>query len=401
VSIAVPARSEILVMVAGCATTPFGRSNDGSTPRDWVRRVARDALEDAGIAAKDVDALVVASESDFFSLQLAPGALLVDEIGMVPCPVMRVEMGGASGSMAVRTALMQILSGVHRCVLVIGFEHAASHLSGDDVRLLYGLSFDAELEGMAGATAAGLYALSIGEHMRRFGTTETQLAMVSVKNHGNATANPDAHQPMAITVDDVLASRPVSTPYKLLDCSPISDGAAAIVLTDGSVAQNRSRLAVRVAGSGCASDYVRLGDRAEPFRFRSKVLSGRAAYAMAGISDPAREIDVAELYDAFSGAELQGIEALGLCGDGAAGRAMEAGEFARDSRLPVNLSGGLIGQGGPPGATGIMQVVTLTKLLQGRYWPQLQPKRDLRFGLADAHGGIATVSVTHVLERMD
>src|SRR6185436_12833374 len=132
------------------------------------------------------------------------------------------------------------------------------------------LSFDADVEGMAGASAASLYALSMAEHMRVFGTTEAQLAAVSVKNHGNATANPLAHKPMTIAVADVLASRAVSPPYKLLDCSLISDGAAALVLVAGDLPRERARPRVRISGSGCASDHVRLGDRSEPHRFRSK-----------------------------------------------------------------------------------------------------------------------------------
>lgn len=386
------------VVVAGCGATAFGAFRDASTPRDWVLRCARDAIDDAGIEPAQIDAVVVGSESDFFSLQLHPGAVLTDEIGLVPCPVVRVEAGGATGAAAVRMGFMHVRSGLYRCVLVIGFEHTASHLSGEDTRMLYGLSFDADVDGMAGATAASLYALSMGEHMRIYGTTEAQLAAVSVKNHGNAMANPGAHKPMAVTVADVLASRRISTPYKLLDCSIISDGAAAVVLTAGGTPQANSRPRVHVIGSGCASDHVRLGDRPEPHRFRSKERSGQAAFAMARIVQPALQIDVAEVYDAFTGAELQGLEALGLSAAGTAGAAAEAGDFDRDGRLPVNLSGGLIGQGGAPGATGIMQVVTLTRLLQRRYWPALQPVRPLRAALADAHGGIATVSVTHILE---
>ena len=389
------------VIVAGCAMIPFGRYNDGSTPRDWVRRVTQDAIAEAGIDPQDIEAVIIATESDFFSLQLCPGAVLVDEIGLVPRPVVRIEMGGASGAMAIRAGVMHILSGMYRNVLVIGFEQAASHLSGDDMRMLYGLSFDTDLEGMAGASAVSLYALSISEHMRVFGTTEAEMATVSVKNHGNAMFNPLAHKPIEITVDDVLNSRPVSTPYKLLDCSMISDGAGAVVLTDGRMRKTSDRARVRVAGCGCASDHVRLGDRAETFTFRSKIISAQQAYAMADISDPVHQIDVAEVYDAFTGAELQGIEALGLCKAGTAGKAMVSGAFRRDGPLPVNISGGLIGQGGPPGATGVVQIVTLTRLLQREYWPALQPKRELRFGVADAHAGVAAVSVTHVLERID
>lgn len=393
-------RKDIDVIVAGCAMTRFGRSDDGSAARDWVRRVAREAIADAGLEPQQIEAVVVATESDFFSLQLAPGALLVDEIGLVPCPVIRVEMGGASGAMAIRAGVMHILSGFHRSVLVIGYEQAASGLPVDDVRLLYGMSFDADLEGMAGAGAASLYALSIAEHMREFGTTEAQLAAVSVKNHGNAMHNPLAHKPMRITVDDVLNSRPVSSPYKLLDCSLVSDGAGAVVLTRDDVGSRSDRPRVRIAGCGCASDHVRIGDRPQAFAFQGKALSAREAYAMAGIADPAREVDVAEVYDAFTGAELQGIEALGLCEPGTAAKALVEGRFERDGGLPINLSGGLIGQGGAPGATGVAQIVSLTRLLQQRYWPALQPKRELRFALADAHSGVATVSVTHVLERL-
>lgn len=388
-------------LIAGGAILRFGWYRDGSGVRDWVRGVAAEAIAQSGIAPGDIDAVVVASESDHMSLQLSIGALLTDEIGLVPKPVMRVEMGGASGAIAVRAGLLHIWSGSAGCVLVVGFEHAASHLSADDVRQLYALSFDADIEGMAGIGAVQLYALSIREHMRRFATTEEQLAAVSVKNHGHACGNPFAHKPMRISVADVLASRPVSTPYKVLDCSMISDGAAALVMVAAERAPGTLRPRIRVAGAGSASDWVRLGDRPEPHRFAAKTLAAKAAYAMAGIADPARAVGAAEVYDAFTGAELQAIEALGLCAEGEAASRLAAGAFGRDGPLPVNLSGGLIGQGGAPGAVGIAQVVTLSRILEGAYWPDLQPPHMPRIAVADAHSGIATVNVVHVLERID
>lgn len=388
------------VLIAGTGMVPFRRYADGSTPRDWVRAAAGEAITGAGIEPDAIDAVVVGCESDHFSLQLAPGALVVDEIGLVPRPVMRVESGGGSGANALRAGILHILSGLYRCVLVVGFEHAASHLAGDDARALYALSFDADVDGMAGASAAALYALSFQDHMARFGSTMEQCAAVSVKNHGNALKNPLAHKPLALSIADVLASRPISTPYRLLDCSVISDGAAAVVLARADFASATGVPRVRIAGSGCAADHVRLGDRAEPGRFASKAAASRAAYAMAGIDDPSLAVDVAEVYDSFTGAELQGIEALGLCADGAAGPAMLGGAFGRDGRLPVNLSGGLLGQGGPPGAVGIAQAVAVTRLLRGTYWEGLQPARELRVGVIDSHGGIATVSIVHVLERL-
>lgn len=389
------------VFVAGGAMSRFGRRRDGSNSRDWVRDVVDAAFRDAGVSPEDIDALVIASETDFLTLQLVPGPLLVDELGLVPRPVMRVESGGASGGQAVRTGLMHIRSGLHCTVLVVGFEHAASHLAGDVVRMLYGLSFDADLEGFNGVTATALYALSIQDHIARYGTTAQQMAAVSVKNHGNALLNPNAHKPLRLSVDDVLASPMVSHPYRVLDCSLISDGASAVVLTSHRSLLRKERAGVRIVGSACASDHVRLGDRAVPGHFSSKQVASANAYRQAGIVRPEDEVAFAEVYDAYSGAELQGIEGLLLCANGSAGPATAAGAFSRGGPLPVNLSGGLIGQGGPPGATGIAQIVTLTQLLQHRYHEGLQPTTPRRFGVADAHAGVGTVSVVHVLERVD
>jgi acetyl-CoA C-acetyltransferase len=389
-------------LVAGGSVAPFRRYTDGSSWRDWVRRAASEALVDAELGIADIDAIVVASESDFLSMQVNPAPLIADDLGRAGVACLRVEGGGASGAQALRVAVMHILAGLYRRVLAVGFEQAASHLPGDTVRRIYGLSFDADIDGLAGVTAAELYALSISRHMAIHGTTELQMAIVSVKNHRNARSNPWAHMPMDLTTEMVLASPVISEPYKRLDCSALSDGAAALILCDPEAGPDRrDRPRVRVSGLGCASDFVRLGDRPEPHRFSAKERSAAAAYAMAGIADPSRQVDVLEVYDAFTGAEIQGLEALGVARPGTASRDMEEGRFNRDGPCPVNLSGGLIGQGGAPGAVGIAQAVTIARLLQGRYFPGLQPKALPRIGVADAHGGVCAVSVTHVFERLD
>ena len=387
-------------VVAGWGMMRFGRVDDGSTPRDWVRHVCGDALERAGLEPRDIDLVVIACESDHLTLQLSPSALLADEIGLVPKEAVRVESGGASGASAVRTGVIHLLSGRARRVLVCGFEHAASHLKSADVRLLLGLSFDADIEGWTGVATTNLYALSIQLHMRRLGTTRRQIAAVAVKNRGNALANPLAHRPGRISVEEVLASRCVSTPYNVLDCSPLSDGAAALILGCDDALPASGKPVVAITGSGCATDHVRIGDRPDPSRFASKALSVREACEQALIDDPANEIDVAEIYDAFAGAEIQGLEALQLAKEGHAAPALESGAFDADGHLPVNLSGGLIGQGGAPGAVGIAQVITTARVLSGDY-PVRPASRVPRRGLTDAHGGVATVSVTHVLERFD
>ncbi len=387
-------------IIAGAAMTPFGRFDDGSTFRDWIRTVSAEAIRDAAIDRSDIDSVIVASESDMLSAQVSPAALAVDEIGLQGASAVHVEMGGASGAAALREGFAQICAGIARHVLVVGFDQTASRLSRAGVQQVYGLSFDADIEGWQGVTTANLYALSFKMYCSRYSMPPECAAPVSVKNHGNAMHNPLAHKPMHLTVSEVADSAMISDPYRLLDCSMVSDAAAAVVLSRINPVALRGDM-VRIAGSGCGSDFVKLGDRPNPHKFSAKLRSAAAAYAMAGIRDPALQIDVVESYDAFSGAELQGLEALALAEPGCASQDLAKGKFCADGALPVNLSGGLIGQGGSPGATGIAQAVTMRRLLQGTYEARLQPKHALRRGIIDSHSGVCTVSVTHVLERVD
>jgi acetyl-CoA C-acetyltransferase len=386
-------------VVAGGAVAAFAHRRDGSTWRDRVRTVARSAIDSAGLEPADIDALVVATESDIVSLQVNPAPVVASEAGLAGAALMRVEGGGASGGLAVRAGVLHVLSGLHRRVLVVGFDDAASRLDGAGVGLVYSLSFDAESEGFAGVTAVALYALSISEHMQRHGTTEAQMAAVAVKNRNNALHNPFAHRPKALTVADVLASPMVSTPYKRLDCSPLSDGASAVVLARPEHLPCRQGGRARIIASASASDEARVGDRAERHRFAAKRAAAQLAYRQAGIAEPATAIDVAEVYDAFTGAEIQAVEALGLCREGQGGAAVAAGEHGAGGPLPVNLSGGLLGQGNAPGATGIAQLVTIARLLEGTYFADLQPAGSPRRGLADTHGGVAAVCTVHILQR--
>ena len=262
------------VFVIGGSAVRFARRRDGSAWRDWVREAGLGAIKDSCIEARDVDAVVVATESDVFSLQLAPAPVVAAELGLDECGTMRAESGGASGAAAIRTAHALVAGGLARCVLVVGFEAVASRLGGDDVRMLYGMSFDAEVEGFAGATPVALYALSMRMHMNRHGTTAEQLAAVAVRNRANACANPLAHKPMRIDAADVLASPVVASPYRRLDCSLLSDGAAAVVIAHPSRSPRVDRPRVRIAGSGAAADRPRLGDRARPRPLRSEGAGG-------------------------------------------------------------------------------------------------------------------------------
>ncbi|MCZ4346814.1 thiolase family protein [Devosia neptuniae] len=381
------------VIIAGGAMTPFNRRKDGSSWRDWARQAFEAALADANLERPDIDSLVVASESDFFTLQLNPASVLADDLALFGKPVMRVEGGGASGHLAVQAAVMQVLSGQAARVAVLGVEALAAHLPGATVSTLYGLSFDAWTDGMTGIDSTALYALSALAFQERTGASESDFAAVAVRNRDNACDNKFAHLPLEISVQDVLSSPMISAPYHRLDCSPLSDGAACLIVGRGVGLPHAGRDRARLVGMGAANDRVRLGERTDPGYFGAKQIAAARAIAAAGgaLSD----IDIAEVYDSYSGAQLQAIEALGLSDQLLADE--RAGRFAALGSLPVNLSGGLLGQGAPVGATGVAQVLTIARQLEGRYWGR-RPDRTPRRGLVDTHGGIATLCAVSIVE---
>jgi len=384
-----------MVLVAGTGMTAFNRRKDGSGFRDWAGEAFEAALAEAHMDRGEIDALVVSSESDFFSLQLNPASVLCDDFELRGAACQRVEGGGASGQLAVHAGAVLVLSGLARRVAVVGFEASASALKAADVTALYGYSFDAWTDGMSGVSATALYALAAKAFMQRTGATTDDFAAVAVQNRSNARGNPDGHLPLNIDRADVLASPMISDPYRRLDCSPLSDGAAAIILAASEAVPAERQTAPRIGGIGAANDRARLGDRPDPGRFEAKRLAARRAYRMAGIDRPELVVELAEVYDAYSGAQLQAIEALGLS-ENFLGEHRDGG-FAPSGRLPVNLSGGLLGQGAPVGATGIAQVIACARQIEGGYHEDLQLARPPRIAVADTHGGVGTSCAVTVL----
>ncbi|WP_421855935.1 thiolase family protein [Oricola sp.] len=382
-----------MVLVIGAALTAYGRRKDGSSFRDWACSAFDAALAMSGLERTDVDALVVASESDFFTLQLNPASVLAQDLGLFGKATLRVEGGGASGQLAVHAGAERILSGRARRVAVLGVDPSASALGGDCVRRLYGYSFDAWTDGMTGVTATALYALSWQAFAAEHGGSDADLAAVTIKNRRNARSNPGAHLPRAHSEEEIKASPMIASPYRRLHCSPLSDGAAVLILSAPEAAPaNRRKSAARITGIGASSAMPGLGHRTNPGRFIAKTRAMKQAVSMADIAPS--DIGLAEIYDAYAGAELQGIAALGLADDVV--YAARGGDFAPAGRCPVNLSGGLMGQGAPVGATGVGQAATCALLLEGRYHAALQPTRTPRHALADTHGGIATTCAVTV-----
>ena len=397
------------IVLLGGGISRFARDRGDGTPIDWIAEATLDALADAGVEHHALDMSVIGYESEILARQVTMGQVVQDALGLCPKPSVRVEAGGGTAGASLRTAFAYLKGGLARSVLVVGAEACGRLVTSATVREVYALSGDVEFEMAAGGFFMAYYALMMKEHMRLYGTTEEQMALVSVKNHRNACSNPIAAMPMSISVQDVLDSPPVVAPYKRLDCSVLADGAAAIILATPDWAAEhatawRDKPRVFMTGSGCGTERVRLGDRPRPYpgfsQMRAKSSAAREAYDMAGIDDPLRQLDLAEVADAYTGAELQSYEALGFCPPGESGPQLERGVFDLGGELPVNTSGGLIGQGGPPGAIGLAQAIEVLRQLRGEA-PAERQVPNARRGLTDIHGGTASYCVVSLFERRD
>ena len=402
-------KNERNVVLVGGGITKFSSNREDASVRDLVVEAVIAAVADAGIDLQAIEHGLTSYESDHFNRQMTLGAILHDHIGLTPKPNVRVEGGGATGALALRTAYAYVKSGLCDSILVYGGETNGKSVTSATAQQFFALSSDADWEMMVGGTYTAYYAAMIREHMRLYGTTEAQFAHVAVKNRRNAQFNSIAQKPMDLTVDDVLASIPIAEPYKLLDCSLLSDGAAAVILaTEGWSEQHaahwQDRPPIHFVGTGCGTDTMRLGDRPFPYpglaHFRGKQEAARQAYQMARITDPLQQIDVAELYDSYSGVELQAYEELGFCEYGEGGPAATEGRFDLGGRLPVNTSGGLLGRGAPVGATGIAQTIEIMLQLRGEADSRRQVPNAQR-GLTDTHAGTGTHCVVNIFERRD
>ena len=383
------------VAIVGTAMTKFGELWDHSL-RDIGLESGMLALMDAGLETEDVEALFLGNMSaGRFIQQEHIGALIADYAGLADrgIPATRIEAGGASGGLALRHAYLAVASGAHDVVMVGGAEKMTD-VSDQDAEETMSFAADQEWEVFFGATLASLYALMARRHMHVFGTTPEQLAQVAVKNHAHGSGNPKAQFRNQLSIERVLGAPRVAEPLGVLDCSPISDGGAAVVLTTLEHARDLTDQPVLIAGSAQASDTLGLHDRLSITSQRATRLASTEALKQAGKT--LDDVHLAELNDGFTIAEIIALEDLGLVPPGEGGKATEEGLTALGGKLPVNTSGGLKARGNPPGATGIAQVVELFDQLRGR--AQGRQVDDARVGLAHNVGGTGATVTVHVLE---
>jgi acetyl-CoA C-acetyltransferase len=255
--------------------------------------------------------------------------------------------------------MMRILSGHFKITLVVAESKGSEAVPG----IITNAMFDPIYDRMLGLDAINSAALQARRYMSKYGATAEQFAMVSVKNHKNAKNNPYAHLPLDLSVEDVMKSRVLADPIKLYDSSPVSDGACALILAEESVASTKCKKPVWIKGVGVSTDLYHLGDR-DLAETESLTTAAKKAYEMAGISAPLKEIDVAEVYDAFSYMELMWMEGLGLAERGRAGIAIEAGLTQMNGALPINPSGGVISSHAIL-AAGLARIAEATLQLRG------------------------------------
>jgi acetyl-CoA C-acetyltransferase len=303
-------------------------------------------------------------------------------------PAIRVEGACASGGLALNSGVNSILAGQYKTVLVLGVEKMTDS-SQDDVTTGL-MAAGSDTERMAGATFPGIYALMANSYMQEYGVSEETLASVSVKNHFHGTLNDKAQFRKAITVDDVMRSGKISDPLKLLDCSPISDGASAVIVS----ANNGRRKPVYIKASEVGTDTLALHNRDSFTSLSSVVNASRIAFKKSGIKPD--DIQVAEIHDCFSIAEAIAVEDLGFSKRGEGARDIEAGKMTIGlGKLVTNPSGGLKACGHPVGATGIKQVVEITTQLRGEAGDR--QVKNAKVGLTHNVGGSGAVSAIHIL----
>lgn len=377
------------IYITGAATTKFGELW-AISPRQLAGEAVGSALKDAGTNSGRVQALFVGNMlSGMLGGQEHLGAFFAEELG-ITAPAFKIEGACASGGLALHNAVNGVLSGQYDTVMVLGVEKMTDHKPEDVAIALMGAG--SEEERAAGATFPGLYAILARAHMMEYGTTTEQLASVAVKNHYHASLNPNAQFHATLTIEQVVRSSRIADPLRLLDCSPISDGASAVVVTN-----KKSAHGITVAASAVATDSLGLAQRKSLTQLSATKEAGKRAYARAGITP--NDVDVAEVHDCFTIAEILAMEDLGFFPRGKAAAAIAAGEtkLGISRHLVVNPSGGLKGCGHPVGATGIKQVVEIVEQLRGRAGSRQVKKADI--GLAHNVGGSGATAVVHILKK--
>jgi acetyl-CoA C-acetyltransferase len=381
-----------LVSIISAGLSKFGK-NEGLYARELFSYAAKEAFDRCPSLSpkQDIKAMFIGHMGEAYEHQGHTGSAVADWSGLVGIPATRTEAACASSGAALRSGIYAVLSGLADVVIVGGVEKM-THRSTAEVTEYLAMASDYPFEQFHGITFPGLFALMATAHMNAFGTTQEQMAKVAVKNHHHACLNPKAHLQKEVTLETVLASKVVAWPLKMYDCSLITDGASCIILTKPELANKYTDQPIHIIGSGQASDTIGLYERESLTSLRSSKLAAKAAYEMAAINPS--DIQVAEVHDCFTYAELMSYEDLGFCSVGKSGQLIDSGETNLGGRLPVNTSGGLKAKGHPVGATGTAQAYEIYLQLTGQ--ADKRQVKDAKLGLTHNVGGSGATATVHI-----
>ncbi|MEM2415284.1 MAG: thiolase domain-containing protein [Thermoproteota archaeon] len=383
------------VAIISVGSTRFGEHWDKGM-KDLVWEAGIQAVEEAGISGRDIQYIVFGNMSGgMFEGQEHVGALVADFLGLNPVPATRVEAACASGGVAFLHGYMAVASGIYDLVVVGGVEKMTDVESVQATEIL-SAAMDYEWEAYFGATFPGVYALMATRYMHQYGLKPETLAKVAVKNHYHGSMNPLAHFRNRITVEDVLSSPIVAYPLRRNDCCPVSDGAACVILAPLDEARKYTDTPIKVEAVAQASDTLGILERKDICTLEATVHAAEKAFAKAKLDR--KDIDIVEVHDCFTIAEILALEDLGFCRKGEGFKLYEEGETYVGGRLPVNTDGGLKAGGHAVGATGVKQIVEIVKQLRGEAEGGRQVE-DAEIGLAHNVGGSGATAVVTILSR--
>jgi acetyl-CoA acetyltransferase len=359
------------VCVIGTGMIPFGKYPDKTLAEiGWP--AVKEAIVESGVPHKSIDAVYCGTALG----GMLAGQRVMKTLGLTGMPIINVENACSSSSSALAEAWTAVASGRHDIVLVVGVEKLTKFGGGT-------LPLEREdWEVNQGMVMPALYAMRAKRYMHEYGLTARQLAEVSVKAHDHGALNPNAQIRKRVTVEEVMSSRPVADPFTLWHCCPTGDGAAALVIASADVAREQKSNPVRIVASEVTSGIYTNGYRDMTWA-ELTARGAREAYAMAGVGPD--DVDVAEIHDAFTIAELMYYEAFGFCERGHAYELLSSGATSLGGNICVNPSGGLLSRGHPVGATGAAQAVEIVRQLEGR--AGAHQVEGAKVGIAHATGG--------------
>jgi len=382
------------VGIVGIGHTRFGNSSEYDLG-DVLAYAATDCLKDAGFLArrKEIDQVFVANmASGMFCHQTAVASAMISKMDMEPVPAELIENGPASGASAVKVGYMAVASGMADVVLVVGGE-LMRKVTGWNATDIVATMLHTEAEYNMGLTLPGFGGMFTRMYMEKYGLTERDLALVAVKDHENGAKNKYAHVQIPCTIEAIadgpeadVVNNYIAEPLRMYSTCPVTDGAAALLLVnmDAPIAKEFPKKPIRIAGVASATDTHCVHNRKDPLKLEAVRIAGEKAYKMAGMGP--KDIDFAELHDAFVILELAISEEIGLFERGKSFLAMRKGETKLDGRIPINPSGGLKSKGHPVGGTGVSQVVEIVRQLRGEAEPGRQVK-DPQVGMSVNFGG--------------